>query len=104
MWQGSTPVDLRSFFYCMGFPMVIYLRVVANSLAALFAIFAAALWLKSATARVPLPRPAGLVEGPDMDVGGYSFVGTAAVRDKWNRRAATAAAIAAACQGLGLIL
>lgn len=80
------------------------LRALCNWLAAAFAIVAAIFWFKSASARVPWPRPPGLSDGPDMVVDGLSFVGTATMQTRWNRRAAIAASIAAIFQGIAAVL
>jgi hypothetical protein len=78
-------------------------RAVCSWLSAILAFVAALLWFKSATVRVPFPRPPQ-IEGPDMVVNGLSFVGTATAQTTWSRRAAMAAAAAAIFQGIATLL
>jgi hypothetical protein len=84
-----------------------HLKIIFNWIAASVAIIAAFLWFRSATVRIPANPP------PRDECGGFSaqitvddsdFIATAVQQTKWNRWAAVAAAIAAACQAVALML
>jgi hypothetical protein len=78
----------------------ILIATIANVVAMVSAIVAAALWYKSAVVKVAL-TPGG-TGSPEILVDGYAFVSTAKAQTSWSRRAAVAASVAALFQGIGL--
>lgn len=79
---------------------LIIIATIANVIAMVSAIVAAALWYKSGVVKVPM-IPGG-TGNPELLVDGYAFVSTAKAQTLWSRRAAIAASIAALFQGVGL--
>jgi hypothetical protein len=82
-------------------------KIVLNWLAALVAIIAALLWFRSATVKVPANPPPLDENGmfaAQISVNDSDFIATAVQQTRWNKWAALAAAIAAACQAVALML
>ena len=88
--------------------MTINAAVVAlNFSAAVGALVAASLWYRSATVKVSHkdePDASGMYPGAIVVDEDTDFISTAAAQAKWSKYAAAAAAIAAALQGLALLL
>ena len=81
--------------------------VLLNLGAALSAFIAAVLWHRSATVQVPYkdePDASGIHSAAIIVGKNTDFIGTAITQSSWSKRAAYAAAIAAALQGLALLL
>ena len=76
------------------------LALISNTLAMICAGAAAWLWHKSTTVRVAVDQ--GNMGGPEIIVDDCAFIATARQQTMWSRRAATAAALAAFFQALGL--
>jgi hypothetical protein len=82
-------------------------KIVLNWLAALVAVIAALLWLRSATVKIPAnppPRDESGVFAALITLNDSDFIATAVQQARWNKWAAFAAAIAAACQAVALML
>jgi hypothetical protein len=79
-------------------------KIVLNWLAALVAVIAALLWFRSATVNVPAnpaPRDESGMFVEQITVNESDFIATAVQQARWNKWAALAAAIAAACPSSG---
>jgi hypothetical protein len=76
------------------------ISVICNAISATAAIAAAALWFKSAAARVDARDR---TTGVEVIVSGYAFIATAQEQAKWNKLAASAAAVAAIFQACGMV-
>jgi D-alanyl-lipoteichoic acid acyltransferase DltB (MBOAT superfamily) len=82
-------------------------KIVLNWIAAFVAVIAASLWFRSATVKIPAnppPRDENGMFAAQITVNDSDFIATAVQQTRWNKWAALAAGIAAACQAVALML
>jgi uncharacterized protein (DUF58 family) len=82
-------------------------KIVLNGIAASVAVIAALLWFRSATVKIstnPPPRDKNGMFAAQITVNDSDFIATAVQQTRRNKWAALAAAIAAACQAVALML
>jgi hypothetical protein len=83
------------------------LKIMLNWIAASVGVIAARFWFRSATAKIPANPPPHHEDGmtaAQITVDDWDFVATAVQQTRWNKWAAGAAAVAAACQAVALML
>jgi hypothetical protein len=81
--------------------------LILNFGAALAALAAAFLWYRSAAVTIPFkdaPDASGMYRAAIVIDGNVDFIDTAQAQTMWSKRAASAAAIAAALQGMALLM